>query len=124
PPAPVARARDRAKSGTVLGMGASGRVPKLTPCAARRFSPCSAKHAFLRSLPRLGDRLHIGLRRSVGRRRPGRPGGGMRGAPGGRSADVEDRRDETGGGGFGGMRRIGLGGIVVLLVLSVIFKRD
>ena len=48
----------------------------------------------------------------------------MRWTPGGRSDNVEDRRDETGGGGFGGMRRIGLGGIVVLLVLSVIFKRD
>jgi uncharacterized protein len=48
----------------------------------------------------------------------------MRWTPEGRSDNVEDRRDETGGGGFGGMRRIGLGGIVVLLVLSVIFKRD
>ncbi|HLQ22318.1 MAG TPA: neutral zinc metallopeptidase, partial [Gemmatimonadales bacterium] len=47
----------------------------------------------------------------------------MRWTPGGRSDNLEDRRDETGGG-FGGMRRIGLGGIVVLLVLSVIFKRD
>ena len=48
----------------------------------------------------------------------------MRWTPGGRSDNLEDRRDEGGGGGFGGMPRVGLGGIVVLLVLSVIFRRD
>ncbi len=50
----------------------------------------------------------------------------MRWMPGGRSDNLEDRRGEGsgGGGGFGGMPRVGLGGIVVLLVLSVIFRRD
>ncbi len=54
----------------------------------------------------------------------------MKWIPGGRSDDLEDRRGEggggggaSGGGGFGG-RRIGLGGLVVLIALSVIFKRD
>jgi uncharacterized protein len=46
----------------------------------------------------------------------------MRWTPGGRSDNVEDRRGE--GGGFGAMPRVGLGGIVVLLVLSVVFRRD
>ena len=43
----------------------------------------------------------------------------------GSSDDVEDRRDESGGGGFrpGGIH-LGLGGIVILFVLSLIFKRD
>jgi predicted metalloprotease len=46
----------------------------------------------------------------------------MRWTPGGRSDNLEDRRAE--GGGFGGLPRLGLGGLVVLLVLSLIFKRD
>jgi uncharacterized protein len=48
----------------------------------------------------------------------------MRWTPGS-SDDVEDRRDESGGGGFrpGGIH-LGLGGIVILFVLSLIFKRD
>ena len=46
----------------------------------------------------------------------------MRWTSGGRSDNLEDRRGE--GGGFGGLPRVGLGGIVVLLVLSLIFKRD
>jgi len=46
----------------------------------------------------------------------------MRWTPGGRSDDLEDRRDE-GGGGIGGMH-IGIGGFVILLILSVVFKRD
>jgi len=50
----------------------------------------------------------------------------MRWTPGGSSDDVEDRRDESGGGGgfqLGGIH-LGLGGVVVLFVLSLIFKRD
>jgi uncharacterized protein len=49
----------------------------------------------------------------------------MRWTPGGSSDDVEDRRDDSGGGGFrpGGIH-VGLGGIVVLFILSLIFKRD
>jgi uncharacterized protein len=50
----------------------------------------------------------------------------MRWTPGGQSEDLEDRRDESGGGGgfnFGGMH-IGIGGFLILLVLSVVFKRD
>src|SRR6267378_3760725 len=50
----------------------------------------------------------------------------MRWTPGGRSDDIEDRRDESGGGGgfnFGGMH-IGIGGFLILLVLSLVFKRD
>jgi predicted metalloprotease len=50
----------------------------------------------------------------------------MRWSPGGSSDDVEDRRDESGGGGgfqVGGIH-LGLGGVVVLFILSLIFKRD
>ena len=50
----------------------------------------------------------------------------MRWTPGGRSDDLEDRRDEGGGGGgfnIGG-RHIGIGGFLILLVLSIVFKRD
>ena len=50
----------------------------------------------------------------------------MRWTPGGSSDDVEDRRGEGGGGGgfqVGGIH-LGLGGIVVLFILSLIFKRD
>ncbi len=53
----------------------------------------------------------------------------MRVDPKGRSRDIEDRRGASGGGGFGGgggMRRggLGLGGFVLLLILSLVFKRD
>lgn len=54
----------------------------------------------------------------------------MRWSPGGRSRNLEDRRGESGGGGGGGFRgggggrRLGLGGLVILIALSVIFKRD
>lgn len=49
----------------------------------------------------------------------------MRWTPGGESQDIEDRRDEGGGGGFqlGGMH-IGIGGALILLVLSLIFKTN
>ncbi len=46
----------------------------------------------------------------------------MRWTPGGSTSDVEDRRGQ--GGRFGGGMRMGLGGFVVLLILSLIFKRD
>jgi predicted metalloprotease len=46
----------------------------------------------------------------------------MRWTRGGSSADVEDRRGQSGFGG-GGMR-MGIGGFLVLLVLSLVFKRD
>ncbi|HWR13838.1 MAG TPA: neutral zinc metallopeptidase [Terriglobales bacterium] len=48
----------------------------------------------------------------------------MRWSPGGRSSDIEDRR---GGGGMGGLRMgggLGLGGIVILLLLSFVFKKN
>ena len=51
----------------------------------------------------------------------------MRWTPGGSSDDVEDRRDESGGGGGGfqvGGIHLGLGGVVVLFILSIVFKRD
>ena len=51
----------------------------------------------------------------------------MRWTPGGESEDVEDRRSE-GGGGFGGSgiggRHVGIGGLIVLGLLSLVFKRD
>src|ERR1051325_6880808 len=46
----------------------------------------------------------------------------MRWTPGGPSSNVEDRR---GGGGFGGgVAPMGLGGLAVMLILSLIFGRD
>src|SRR6202171_4135480 len=51
----------------------------------------------------------------------------MKWTPGGESQDVEDRRDESGGGGggfqFGGMH-IGIGGSILLLILSFVFKTN
>src|SRR5215831_3425717 len=49
----------------------------------------------------------------------------MKWIPGGRSGDIEDRRDQGGGGGFqfGGMH-IGIGGALILLVLSLVFKTN
>ena len=46
----------------------------------------------------------------------------MRWTPGGRSDDLEDRRNEAGGG-IGGIH-LGIGGMLILLVLSIVFKRD
>jgi predicted metalloprotease len=50
----------------------------------------------------------------------------MRWTPGGQSDDIEDRRSQGGGGGGfgGGGMRIGLGGLIVLFVLSLIFKQN
>jgi predicted metalloprotease len=50
----------------------------------------------------------------------------MKWLPGGESQDIEDRRDEGGGGGgfqFGGMH-IGIGGAIILLILSFVFKTN
>jgi predicted metalloprotease len=54
----------------------------------------------------------------------------MRWTPGGESQDIEDRRDDSGGGigggggfNFGGIH-IGIGGFILLLVLSLVFKRN
>jgi uncharacterized protein len=51
----------------------------------------------------------------------------MRWTPGGRSDDIEDDRDQSGGGGGGfnlGGIHIGIGGFLILLVLSLVFKRN
>ncbi len=52
----------------------------------------------------------------------------MRWTPGGRSDDVEDDRGQSGGGGGGGFNfggtHIGIVGFLVLLVLSLVFKRN
>ena len=51
----------------------------------------------------------------------------MRWTRGNRSSDIEDRRGE-GGGGFGGVRigggSIGIGGAVILLILSLVFGQN
>jgi uncharacterized protein len=51
----------------------------------------------------------------------------MKWTPGGDSGDIEDRRDESGGGGgefqFGGIH-IGIGGAIVLAILSFVFKTN
>ena len=50
----------------------------------------------------------------------------MRWTPGGVSGDIEDRRDSSGGpsfGGFGGIH-LGIGGTILLFVLSLIFRQN
>ena len=50
----------------------------------------------------------------------------MRWTPGGRSENLEDRRGETAGPRFAvrGLGGLGLGGFLILLVLSIVFKTD
>lgn len=49
----------------------------------------------------------------------------MRWSSGGTSGDIEDRRGQGGGFGFGGGgMRLGLGGMLILLILSVVFKKN
>ncbi len=48
----------------------------------------------------------------------------MRWTPGGQSQDVEDRRGQSGGGGRGGGLKLGLGGALILLVLSLLTGRN
>jgi predicted metalloprotease len=47
----------------------------------------------------------------------------MRWTPGGTSSDIEDRRGSSGGLGFGGAP-MGIGGAILLLVLSLVFHRN
>ena len=53
----------------------------------------------------------------------------MKWTAGGESEDIEDRRDDGGGGGqmglpMGGGRGMGIGGLLLLGVLSLVFRRD
>ena len=50
----------------------------------------------------------------------------MEWTPGGVSNDIEDRRDDSGGGGFGGFGfgGLGLGGILIVGLLSLLFGRN
>jgi uncharacterized protein len=50
----------------------------------------------------------------------------MKWSPGGESQDIEDRRDDSGGGGgfqFGGFH-LGIGGALILLILSFVFRTN
>jgi predicted metalloprotease len=47
----------------------------------------------------------------------------MRWTPGKESSNIEDRRGESGGRGFGGLH-LGIGGTIVVLVLSLLFHRN
>ena len=49
----------------------------------------------------------------------------MRWTPGGVSDDIEDRRDDSGGGGGGfGFGHLGIGGVIVVGLLSLLFHRN
>lgn len=48
----------------------------------------------------------------------------MRWTPGRRSNHLEDRRGLSGGGGPRGGMRLGAGGLIVLVILSIVFKKD
>src|SRR5438067_13189520 len=49
----------------------------------------------------------------------------MRWTPGGVSDDIEDRRDDSGGGGGGfGFGHLGIGGVIVIGLLSLLFHRN
>lgn len=54
----------------------------------------------------------------------------MEWTPGGISSDIEDRRDDSGGGGFGfggggfGGFHLGIGGVIVLGILSMVFHQN
>ncbi len=48
----------------------------------------------------------------------------MRWTPGGRSSDLEDDRGDSGGGGFQLGHGLGIGGFLILLLLSFVFKRN
>jgi predicted metalloprotease len=43
--------------------------------------------------------------------------------PGGRSGDLEDRRGDSGGGGFG-LPHLGIGGFLIVLILSLVFHKN
>lgn len=47
----------------------------------------------------------------------------MRWTPGGDSGDVEDDRASSGGGGFGGIH-LGIGGVIIIGILSLVFHRN
>ena len=50
----------------------------------------------------------------------------MRWTPGGTSDDIEDRRDDSGGGGGGGFGgvHLGIGGVIIVGILSLLFHRN
>src|SRR5437763_21806 len=48
----------------------------------------------------------------------------MRWTPGGVSDDIEDRRDDSGGGGGFGFGHLGIGGVIVVGLLSLLFHRN
>jgi len=48
----------------------------------------------------------------------------VRWTPGGESQNIEDERGSSGGGGMIGGRGLGLGGFLILLVLSLVFRQD